>query len=218
VLANVYLHYVVDLWFEQVVKPRLVGRAFLIRYMDDIVFVFSAEKDARRVIAVLSKRLGKYGLRLHPKKTRLLRFRPPGERLGRDQLNGSFDFLGFTHYWGCSLKGYWVIKRRTAKDRFRRALKKVSQWCRENRHRPLAQQRRVLAWKLRGHYQYYGITGNGDAVPRFFMAVLHLWRKWLSRRSQRARLNWAKFNRLLQRYPLPTPVLVHSKLRQVANP
>jgi len=218
VLANVYLHCVVDLWFEKVVKPRLVGRAFLIRYMDDIVFVFSAEKDAHRVMEVLSKRLGKYGLRLHPEKTRLLRFRPPEEHVGRDQPHGSFDFLGFTHYWGRSLRGSWVIKRRTAKDRFRRALKKIGQWCRENRHRPLAEQRRVLAWKLRGHYQYYGITGNGEALPRFFMAVVHLWRKWLSRRSQCARLNWETFNRLLQRYPLPTPVLVHSKFRQVANP
>jgi group II intron reverse transcriptase/maturase len=218
VLANIYLHYVVDLWFEKVVKPRLLGRAFLNRYMDDMVFVFSVEKDAHRVKAVLSKRLGKYGLRLHPEKTRLVMFRPPCERLGRNQRPGSFDFLGFTHHWGRSLKGAWVIKRRTAKDRFRRALKKISQWCRRNRHRPLAEQQHILGQKLRGHYHYYGITGNGSAIPRFFRTVVHVWRKWLSRRSQRARLNWEKFNRLLKRYPLPPPVVVHSKFRRVANP
>ena len=217
-LANIYLHHVLDLWFEEVVRPRLTGRALLIRYADDVVIVFSLEKDARRVLDVLAKRLGKYGLSLHPEKTRLVMFRPPCERLGRSKRPGSFDFLGFTHHWCRSFKGYWVVKRRTAKDRFRRALKEISQWCRQHRHLPVAEQQRVLTWKLRGHSQYYGITGNGKAVSKFFRQVVHVWQKWLSRRSQRARMNWERFNRLLARYPLPAPVMVHSTCRRAANP
>ena len=217
-LANIYLHHVVDLWFEEVVRPRLMGRAFLIRYADDVVIVFSLEKDARRVLDVLGKRLGKYGLSLHPEKTRLVMFRPSCERLGRSKRPGSFDFLGFTHHWCRSFKGYWVVKRRTAKDRFRRALKEISQWCRQHRHLPVAEHQRVLTWKLRGYSQYYGITGNGKAVSKFFRQVVHVWQKWLSRRSQRSRLNWERFNRLLARYPLPAPVMVHSLYRRAVNP
>lgn len=218
VLANIYLHYVLDLWFEEVVKPRLSGRAFLIRYADDFVIAFSDEKDARKVLDVLPKRLGKYGLSLHPEKTRLVKFRPPSKRSGRTGRPGSFDFLGFTHYWGRSLRGNWVIKRRTARDRFRRALKRIAQWCRDNRHRPLAEQQRVLAWKLRGHYQYYGITGNGNTISRFAWSVRRVWQKWLNRRSQRAVMTWERFLQLLERYPLPPPVAVHSVRRCVVNP
>ena len=195
-----------------------MGRALLIRYADDVVVVFSLEEDARRVLEVLPKRLSKYGLSLHPEKTRLVMFRHPCKHLGRGKRPGTFDFLGFTHHWSRSFKGYWVVKRRTAKNRFRRALKGINQWCRQHRHLPVAEQQRVLTWKLRGHSQYYGITGNGKAVSKFFREVVHVWRKWLSRRSQRARMNWERFNRLLARYPLPAPVMVHSICRRAANP
>src|SRR5207245_2520255 len=144
-LANVYLHYVLDVWFEREVKPRLRGRAFLIRYADDFVIGFACEKDARRVLEVLPKRFGKYGLTLHPDKTRLVPFQrpapqPPSNSSERGRRSGTFDLLGFTHYWGRSRKGVWVVKRKTAQGRLSRALKRIAQWCRLNRHQPLAEQ------------------------------------------------------------------------------
>jgi RNA-directed DNA polymerase len=211
-LANVYLHEVLDSWFEKQVRPRLAGRAVLIRYADDAVIAFSSERDARRVLNVLSKRFGKYGLTLHPEKTRLVPFRKTsstsgGEREGR---SGTFDLLGFTHYWGRSRRGYPVIKRRTARSRLRRALVQVALWCRVNRHQRVNEQQRSLNLKLRGHYGYYGITGNFHALKCFTRGVRVTWRKWLNRRSQRAKMSWERFSRLLQRYPLLPPRVVQS--------
>lgn len=206
-LANVYLHSVVDEWFEQVVQPRLRGRAFLVRYADDLVFGFTSETDARRVWTALEQRLGKYGLRLHPAKTRLVPFRPPRARSnGRP---GSFDFLGFTHYWGRSRAGRPIVRRRTAKDRVRRTLVATNQWCRRHRHRPVAEQHRRLSRALRGHYAYYGVTGNMCALQSVHHRTKRLWIKWLQRRSQR-RMNWETAQRLLHRYPLPPARIVHS--------
>ncbi len=166
-LANVYLHEVLDTWFERDVKPRLQGRAHLVRYADDAVMVFSCEDDARRVMDVLPKRFAKYGLTLHPDKTRLVEFRRPDRRPPRDGGDGgrpgTFDLLGFTHFWGLSRKGKWVVKRRTARDRFTRALRRVTEWCRLNRHHPVAEQHKALVQKLRGHFGYYGIIGNHAA-------------------------------------------------------
>jgi len=217
-LANVYLHEVLDLWFERQVKPRLRGRAFLIRFADDAVLCFECGDDARRVMDVLPKRLGRYGLTLHPEKTRLLRFtRPRGRRPGPPRP-GTFDFLGFTHHWALSRKGNWVVKRRTAKDRFSRAIRTIARWCRKARHWPIEDQHRALKPKLRGHYNYYGITGNSPCLAAFDYAVQRVWRKWLNRRSQRGRMTWQRYARLLARYPLPAPVAVHSSYRRVANP
>jgi RNA-directed DNA polymerase len=213
-LANVYLHEVLDVWFERDVKPRLRGRAFLVRYADDAAMVFSREDDARRVVDVLPKRFGKYGLALHPEKTRLVEFRRPDQRPPTDQGGagggrpGTFDLLGFTHYWGLSRKGRWVVKRKTARDRFNRALKRVADWCRENRHQPVREQRLALARKLLGHFGYYGITGNFEATRRFREGVKGVWRKWLDRRSNRARMSWEGMSKLLERYPLPPPRIV----------
>jgi hypothetical protein len=153
-LANVYLHYVLDVWFEQEVKPRLKGRAFLVRYADDFVLGFACEEDARRVLDVLPKRFGKYGLTLHPDKTRLVPFVRPGRRppaAGRQGASppGSFGFLGFTHHWGRSKQGSWVVRRKTAGSRFRRALKRIADWCRLNRHLPIREQYEALGRKLR---------------------------------------------------------------------
>lgn len=219
-LANVYLHEVLDRWFERDVKPRLRGRAFLVRYADDFVIVFEQEADARRVMTVLPKRFGKYGLTLHPDKTRLVRFtKPRGD--GRDDgaAPGSFDLLGFTHHWGLSRNGNWVVQRKTARSRFTRALARVREWCRLHRHQPVAEQRQALEQKLRGHYGYYGITGNYRALARFADEVRAIWRKWLSRRSQRARMPWDRFQRLLTHHPLPAPRVVHSVwARRPANP
>ena len=207
-LANVYLHYVVDVWFEQVVKPRLRGRAFLIRYADDIVMGFACEEDARRVLDVLPKRFGKYGLTLHPDKTRLVPFgrpphRPAQASKGEAKTPGSFDFLGFTHFWSRSRRGNWVVKRKTAGGRFRRALRSIAQWCRLNRHRSVGEQCEDLGRKLRGHFGYYGIIGNTEMLQRFRHEVVLRWRKWLSRRRRRWLIPWDQLNRLLKRYPLP---------------
>ncbi len=218
-LANLYLHEVVDVWFEDVVRPRMKGHAFLVRYADDLVIVLAREDDARRVMDVLPKRFGKYGLTLHPEKTRLVRFlRPPylagpkGD--GGVSQPGTFDLLGFTHLWRRTRRGGWAIQRKTAKGRFTRALRRVREWCRMYRHLPVAKQHAALLERLQGHYSYYGITWNTEMLKRFRSEVIRAWRKWLDRRSQRSRMEWPKFYRLLERYPIPEAVAVHSVYRQ----
>lgn len=199
-LANIYLHHVLDVWFEVDVKPRLVASSFLLRYADDAVLVFANEQDARRVLEVLPKRFARFGLELHPEKTRLVGFRPGARGAGK-----SFDLLGFTHYWGRSRSGCWTIYRKTAKDRFRRAITQINQWCRKNRHQFVREQHVQLTRKLRGHFAYYGIRGNYQSLNVLRFRVERIWVKWLSRRSQRARLNWEKAAQLLKLLPLPPP-------------
>jgi group II intron reverse transcriptase/maturase len=211
-LANVFLHEVLDVWFEQQVKPRLRGRAKLVRYADDAVVLFEYEDDARRVMAVLPKRFERYGLTLHPEKTRLVpfkrpdRMRPPRADEGGGPPLGplSFDFLGFTIHWGKSLAGKWVVRERTAKDRFRGALRRIAEWCRLHCHAPLAVQQKQLGAKLRGHYDYFSRRGNRQRLWDLLYAATRGWWRGLRRRSQRG-LTWATMYRLLQRYPLLTP-------------
>jgi len=199
-LANIYLHKVLDLWFEKEVKPRLQAQAFLVRYADDAVLCFASERDARRVMEVLPKRFEKYGLKLHPDKTRLLEFKPPsfGER-------ETFDFLGWTHYWGKTRKGQWVMKCKTMRQRMARALKRMNQWMKLVRHQEIEKQQEALEDKLKGHYNYYGVSGNSKAIKSFYYQTERLWRKWLGRRSQKAKRNWKWFAQLLQTCPLPQP-------------
>jgi RNA-directed DNA polymerase len=219
-LANIYLHNVLDEWFEREVKPRLRGRAFLVRYADDFVMGFATEEDARRVLDVLPKRFGKYGLTIHPDKTRLVPFGSPGRRdratSGPAGQPGTFDFLGFTHYWGQSRKGHAVVKRRTSASRFRRAITKIADWCRRHRHQPIPEQYATLSQKMRGHYGYYGITGNCRTLERLWFVVNRLWHKWLNRRSWAGYLSWLQFTRLRESFPLPPPTVVHSVYRQAA--
>jgi hypothetical protein len=193
----------------KVVRPRLDGSAALIRYADDAVIVFERETDARRVLDVLPKR---FGLTLHESKTRLVSFqRPPrGSRPSTTERPGTFDFLGFTHYWAESRWGNWVVKLKTAKDRFRRALKRVATWCREHRHDDVREQHRTLAAKLKGHYAYFGLRGNYDALFRFTYKVL-------CRRSNAARCAWNWFAKLLERHPLPRPRIRGRKTRFFAE-
>lgn len=221
-LANLYLHAALDLWFQLDVKPRMRGHAALIRYADDAVLVFANEEDARRVFEVLPKRLAKFGLELHPEKTRLLRFAPPDKRdedrePPDDGRRPSFDFLGFRLFWGRSRKGRWVVRKKTASDRFTRSLRKVVEWIKTHRHWRIAEQHRMLSAKLRGHYGYYGVTGNFRALARFVDETQRAWRKWLNRRSQKGQMTWDRFNRLLARYPLPRPRVVHSIYRNAAS-
>jgi len=212
-LANVFLHEVVDAWFVRDVRPRLQDRATLVRYADDMVFVFEQEKDARRVLEVLPKRFGKYGLTLHPDKTKLVDFRRPHQRPPPDGNAGvgpgSFDFLGFTHHWARSRAGKWVVKRRTAKDRLRRTLRRMHDYCRNHRHDPVQAQQRALNQRLRGHYAYFGVTANVDALTRLYRATRAAWRRWLNARSQRSHMTWQRFYELLERLPLVPPRVVH---------
>jgi hypothetical protein len=221
ILANIYLHEVLDQWFEHEVKPRLASKAVLVRYADDAAMLFANEEDAQRVLAVLPKRLSKYGLTLHPTKTRLTPFRrpdrkpPPG---GNPAGAGTFDLLGFTHFWGKSRQGKWIVKRQTARDRFGRALSRVMEWCRGHRHDAVREQHRVLAAKLRGHFQYFGVTGNWRMLARFRYEVIHVWYKWLRRRSQRTSMTWERLDKLLERYLLPWPRIAPRHPSRVANP
>jgi group II intron reverse transcriptase/maturase len=218
-LANIYLHEVLDVWFEQQVKPVLRGRAFLVRYADDFVIVFETKRDAERVLAVLPKRFGKYGLALHPEKTQLVRFtRPPHRGKPRgDDRPGTFYLLGFTHYWGRSRKGYWVVQRKTAKSSLTRAVRKIHMWCKRNRHLKIAVQHKALCRKLQGHDAYYGITGNARSLTEFRKVVERAWKKWLCRRSHANSDAWEWFHQVKRRYPLPPVRVVHSIYR-VANP
>lgn len=209
-LANIYLHEVMDAWFERDVRPRMKGRSYLFRYADDAVMLFEKEEDARRVFEVLPKRLEKHGLALHPEKTRLVRFKRPDRARADGEGDGgakprTFDFLGFTHYWAQLKNGHWVVLRRTARSRFTRALKAVWQWLKKNRHKPLEEQQRGLAQRLRGHYSYYAIRGNKSRAWSFLFLVVGAWKRWLERRSDKAGMGWTRFNRLLERYPLPEP-------------
>jgi RNA-directed DNA polymerase len=222
-LSNIFLHHVLDDWFEREVKPRLRGRAYLIRYADDFVIGFSQEEDARRVMAVLPQRFSKYGLAIHPDKTGLIPFQAPplaasGTGAGPGTPAGTFTLLGFTHYWGRSLQGNWVVKRKTASSRLSRALRSIAQWCRFHRHHPVGEQQQTLGQKLRGHFAYYGITGNFKSLSWFRFGVVQCWRKWLNRRNRERSLDWDLFNRLLERYPLPLPRVVHSVYVHAASP
>jgi len=210
-LANVYLHHVVDEWWARDVVPRMKRTATLVRYCDDFVMAFEDFLDCIRVQRVLGRRLEKFGLSLHPDKTRMVDFRfkrPSGERHPSTQAT-TFTFLGFLHVWGKSLRGKNVVYQRTAKDRYARALRSIHLWCRTHRHWPLAKQQAVLARKMRGHYAYYGITGNGKRLRWFAHQVERIWRYWLARRTRGWRIRWDRFRSLLERYPLPRPTIVH---------
>ena len=171
---------------------------------------------------VIPKRFGKYGLTVHPTKTKLVRFLPPSSRKDRneppDDRPGTFDLLGFTHYWARSRNGYWVVKLKTATDRFSRAVRSIDHWCRDNRHLPIREQHKKLNEKLRGHYAYYGVTGNSGALTRFLHEVGPRWRKWLNRRNHIRSMTWEKFLAILRRYPLAPVRTVRSTLRHAANP
>lgn len=209
-LSNVFLHEVLDSWFVEQVKPRMEGKAAMVRFADDAVLIFEHREDLERVMKVLAQRFAKYGLTMNEDKTHVRRFLPPGRRDGG--MPDTLDFLGFTHYWGKSRKGNWVVKRKTQKDRLARAVAAVGLWCKCHRHDPLSEQQRILNSKLRGHYNYYGITPNSRSLAVFWERVKRLWFKWLNRRSRTAHLNWHTFNLLLKRYPLEWPKIYHSYL------
>ena len=205
-LGNIYLHYVLDLWFETVVKPRMHGKATLIRYCDDFVIAFQLEQDARAVMDVLPKRLAKYGLSLHPDKTRLFAFRRPPRQQRSGKGEATFDFLGFTFYWTRTKAGRWYMGCKTRRASLRKSIKAISDWCRSHRHQPIGAQHKALVRRVRGHYNYFGVNGNFRSLLLFAEVVRRAWHKWLCRRSQRGRLTWQRYDRMLRsRWLLPRP-------------
>ncbi len=204
-LGNVYLHDVLDVWFEREVKPRLRGEATLIRYADDFVIGFERHDDAERVLTVLGKRMGRHGLTLHPDKTRLIAFERPRASQRGGKGPSTFDFLGFTFYWRRTRRGRWTMWCKTRHARLRRAIQSVAEWCRRHRHLPVAVQHAALTRRLVGHFNYFGVNGNSRSLACLVSVTERLWLKWLRRRSQRTRLTWERFKQLLARFPLPRP-------------
>ena len=213
-LGNVYLHYALDLWFTEVVKPRLRGKAVLVRYADDAVFGFERQDDAERVRAVLEKRLARFNLSVNPDKTRLLDFRQPRKSQRGGKGRSTFDFLGFTWYWRRTRRGWWSVACKTRRARLSRAAKAVADWCRRHRHWPVKEQHAALTRRVQGHFNYVGVNGNTESLKRLVDQARRIWFKWLNRRSQRARLTWERFEDLLRDFPLPTPRVVVPIWRQ----
>ena len=203
-LGNVYLHHVLDKWFEDVVAPRLKGPAQLVRYADDFVIGFRRKEDAETVLGLLRCRFEAYGLTLHPDKTRVVAFGRPPRSQTRGKGPGTLDFLGFTLYWRRSRTGRWVSCLKTRTARYRKALKAIHEWCRSHRHLPLAEQHAGLSRRLRGHFNYFGVQSNSRRLHQLREQARRIWFKWLRRRSQRkGRLTWAWYERYLRIYPLP---------------
>jgi group II intron reverse transcriptase/maturase len=212
-LSNIFLHYVLDLWFEKRLKRQVRGACFLVRYADDFVCLVQYEDDARHMEQALRERFTQFELELHPEKTRVIRFgRYERENAKRQNRRAhTFDFLGFTHFCGTSRRGKFIVGRRTSRKKFRKKCRELNAWLKRVRNfLPAKEWWPILAAKLRGHYQYYGVSGNMPSLKRFHRVALRLALKWLNRRSQRRSFNWAGFNRYLQHYPLPKPRIVHN--------
>ncbi|MCH8531008.1 MAG: group II intron reverse transcriptase/maturase [Saccharospirillum sp.] len=203
-IANIFLHHVLDEWYVKQVRPRLAGRSFLVRFADDFVLGCESEADGARLMKVLPKRFEKYGLRIHPDKSKMIRFKWPS-KFSAKSGNGTFDFLGFTHFWGKSRNGNWVIKRQTMRKRQARAMRNLHLYCRNNRHEPVKEQYRQLSAKLHGLYNYYGIRCNYRALWMVYQHVRDCWRRWLGRRTRDGYIGWDKFERFLEVWKLPRP-------------
>ena len=212
ILANVYLHYVLDVWFEKVVKRHCKGKSCIIRFADDYVCAFENQSDAQRVYEVMGKRLGKFGLELSAEKTRVISF-SPNEKSGKN----SFDFLGFEFRWGKDLKGKAHVKRRTARKKLRNSMKRFNEWCKENRHLRLPELFSRLNAKLRGHYNYFGVIGNYLSLEQFYYHVQKMLFKYLNRRGQRRSYNWEGFNQLIEQFQLVKPHITRPRYRRKAR-
>ena len=206
-LCNVYLHYVLDQWMMETVRPLLKGEIFMVRYADDFVIGFEYQEDALKVMNTLPKRMNKYGLRIHPEKTKLVDFNPYG--------NGkvpTIDFLGFTHYWTKSKKGIAIIKRRTTAKGLRKGISKIEDYCKDHRHERLKVQHKKLKSKLHGLYQYHGIRSNFQALKAFYRTVHQRWFYWLNRRSQTNSYTWKGYKKLLEHFVFPRPRIIHNNV------
>jgi len=211
-LSNIYLHYVVDLWFEKVIKPQLKGEAYLVRYIDDFVVCFQYREDALQFQEVLGKRLGKFGLSLEPEKTQLVEFGRFAQRDAkkRDKKMKTIYFLGFTHYCTRNRKSNFQVGRRTEKTRLKRSMEKLRELMRTIRHYRLKEQAKAINQVLRGHYAYYGLGGNHDSLVRVYRFTERYWRKMLSSRCWKGKVTWEKFKIIKEHNPLQLPELKFS--------
>jgi group II intron reverse transcriptase/maturase len=207
-LSNLFLHEVLDDWFVKIVKPRMKGKASMVRYADDAIIMCELKEDAERIYKVLGLRFEKYGLKIHPEKTKLLDFSKPKD--GQGKGNSKFIFLGFTHYWTKSRKGKWIVGRKTDSNKLQRSIKAISAWCKANRHKLLREQWKTLKAKISGHYAYYGISLNYRSISEFYYRVQSVWFKWLNRRGRKGKLNWQSFGDYLKDWSLPKPRIIHS--------
>ena len=206
VLSNIFLHYVLDDWLFKTVGKYMKGKWFVIRYADDFILGFESKDDALKVMKVLPKRFNKFGLELHPEKTQMIPFgKPTRAHKGKGLL--TFDFLGFTFYWGKSLKRNWIIKKKTIGKRLRRSMARIWEWCKENRHANMIEQYKALSAKLRGYYQYYGVRGNYKSIEAVYDHVYKAWRYWLCRRGSKKTVF---FDKLKKEFVLPKPRIVHN--------
>lgn len=213
VLANIYLHYILDMWFERIVKTHVEGESMMIAYADDFVCAFRYKRDAERFMIALEKRFGKFGLELAKEKTKLIKF----SRFSKDR-NGEFDFLGFTFRWSTSRKGKDLITHTTSKKKFNASAKKIKQWLKENRNRRIRKLIDLLNIKLKGYYNYYGIVGNYKMLEKMDLVIKRLLYKWLNRRSQRRSFNWIDFKKKLrERYPVQRPFIESLNKQMVLN-
>ena len=209
ILANIFLHAVLDEWFQNEVRPRMKGNCFMVRFADDFVTGFTMRSDAERVFRVLPKRFERYGLRIHPEKSRMVQFNRPYWRQGKGA--GSFAFLGFTHYWAKTRQGGWTIKRKTLGKRLSRFLSGIAEWCKANRHEAVEEQFKILSAKLCGHYQYYGVRGNFKMLEVAYEHTRMVWKQWLTRRNSKNRMSWAGFAaKVLEFFELPKPRIIHA--------
>lgn len=212
-LCNIFLHYALDKWFEKKIKPVIDGYCCLVRYADDFICMTQAAGEAQEIEQKLKKRFEKLGMELHPEKTRGISFGRYEEQNAKRQSRraNTFDFLGFTHYCGKSRKGNFMVHRKTSGAKFRKKCKELNAWLKAVRNAlPTKEWWPILVAKLRGHYQYYGISGNIRALQRYYAVALRLTRKWLNRRSQRGKLWWKQFRKYVEHYPLPRPAIKHN--------
>jgi len=219
-LANIFLHYVLDLWFVKRVKQSVDGQCYLVRYADDFVCMVQYRQSADEIERMLRERFAKFGLSLHPEKTRTISFgryeRQNARRQGRKA--NTFDFLGFTHFCGLSRKGNFLLGRKTSLKKFRKACKAMNDWLRRIRSvMRIEEIWPILAAKLRGHYNYYGVSGNSRMIVRFGYVTIRAVMKWLNRRSQRRSFTWEKFSAYMVHYPLPRPRIVHNFYRPLPS-
>ncbi len=212
-LANIFLHYVLDTWFEKTVKSHVAGFCEIVRYADDFVCVVRYANDAKRIERGFQNRFNKYGLEIHPTKSRNISFGRFERENARKQSRrpNTFDFLGFTHYCDRSRKGNFKVGRKTSRKKYTAKCKAMNRWLKAIRNQVKTKEWwKILIAKLRGHYQYYGVSENYDGITRFYKVVIRIVRKWLNRRSQKRKMSWDKFNKYLEHYPLPKPRIVHS--------
>lgn len=216
VLSNIYLHYVLDLWVEKHLKALCKGYVEMVRYCDDFVVLVQCRDEAEKAMGMLKDRLTKFGLTLSDEKTRCIEFgryaKANAERHGRKP--DSFNFLGFTHFVDVTRKGTFKVGRKTRKEKQHHALKEFGKWLKENRNRyKLPELWKKIGQKMRGHFAYYGVSGNSQCIQKFDWLVRRLVFKWLNRRSQKSSMTWTEFRQYIERFPLPKPKIIHDFYR-----